>query len=343
MEVDRSHVANIWVWTNNLRLGPKQPGYDINTYLAPLIDDLKILWEEGVRCFDAYKEEYFTLRAVLLWTINDFPAYGTLLDIPGESKDEMNSRLDLVEMNIRPELAPMVIDNRTYISATCYTLLREEKYQFYPIGLGSLNSREDKRTDRSLSAGTYVRLDIQQLKQAHLHILQNTKEVMYELHEGKVVSNTIRWLAHGSNCGVMTYKGYMVNGSSYHTKSRDGHRTIQNSGMLVATTMQVSSAKGKNPVIGDMSFYGIIEDIWEVSYNTFNTVLFCIRTDDLYFTLVDLSRIGHSSNSFIIATYGKQVFYVSDPIDSRWSVVVMPPQKDFPLMMTLEICYRTTP
>ncbi|KAL0539850.1 hypothetical protein IC582_024071 [Cucumis melo] len=58
--------------------GPKQLGYDINTYLAPLIDDLKILWEEGIRCFDVYKEEYFTLRAVLLWTINDFPAYDNL-------------------------------------------------------------------------------------------------------------------------------------------------------------------------------------------------------------------------------------------------------------------------
>ncbi|KAL0533256.1 hypothetical protein IC582_030472 [Cucumis melo] len=58
--------------------GLKQPGYDINTYLAPLIDDLKILWEEGVRCFDAYKEEYFTLQVVLLWTINDFPVYGNL-------------------------------------------------------------------------------------------------------------------------------------------------------------------------------------------------------------------------------------------------------------------------
>ncbi|XP_031742398.1 uncharacterized protein LOC116404339 [Cucumis sativus] len=58
--------------------GPKQPGYDINTYLAPLIDDLQTLWTDGVRCFDAYKEEYFTLRAVLLWTINDFPAYGNL-------------------------------------------------------------------------------------------------------------------------------------------------------------------------------------------------------------------------------------------------------------------------
>ena len=46
--------------------GPKQLEYDINTYLIPLIDDLKILWEDGVRCFDAYKEEYFTLRVVLL-------------------------------------------------------------------------------------------------------------------------------------------------------------------------------------------------------------------------------------------------------------------------------------
>ncbi|KAA0025485.1 uncharacterized protein E5676_scaffold1112G00460 [Cucumis melo var. makuwa] len=57
--------------------------------------------------------------------------------------------------------------------------------------------------------------------------------------------------------------GYEIR-CSYHTKFRDDHRTVQNSGiMLVATTMQVSSAKDKNPVIGDMSFYGIIEDIWE--------------------------------------------------------------------------------
>ncbi|KAA0053269.1 transposase [Cucumis melo var. makuwa] len=594
----------------NLRLGPKQPGYDINTYLAPLIDDLKILWEEGVWCFDAYKEEYFPaygkqehgkppqplsgeaiyfkLKEMIFSSGkkcgknnnedgNDYwkrkseffelPYWknlhvrhcldvmhieknvcmnivGTLLDLPDKSKDGMNSRLDLVEMNIRPELAPIVTDNRTYIPAACYTLSREEKYWFYKtlaeikvpegyssnnrslvslndlklnglkshdchvlmqqllpiairsilpknvrytisrlcfffnaicaksfsvseldalqedivmtlcnlekyfppsfftimvhlvvhlvrevklcgsvylrwmypferymkvlksfvrnrnrpegciaeaqvceeavhfcsdflygldeIGLGSLNSREEKQTDRPLSAGTYVRPDMQKLKQAHLHILQNTEEVhpyieehmnhlkienprrakneqwlqvehnrsfgawirdkvMCELHEGKLVSNTIRWLAHGPNCGVMTYEGYMVNGCSYHTKSRDDHRTVQNSGiMLVATTMQVSSAKDKNPMIGDMSFYGIIEDIWEVCYNTFNIVLFkCkwvenkngVRIDDLHFTLVDLSRIGHSSDSFIIATHGQQVFYVSDPVDPRWSIV----------------------
>ncbi|BFG35205.1 hypothetical protein CerSpe_214790 [Prunus speciosa] len=58
--------------------GPKQPGNDIDVYLDPLIDDLKSLWD-GIRgVYDAHIGEYFTLRAALLWTINDFPAYGNL-------------------------------------------------------------------------------------------------------------------------------------------------------------------------------------------------------------------------------------------------------------------------
>ncbi|KAI9186443.1 hypothetical protein LWI28_017293 [Acer negundo] len=59
-------------------MGPQQPGNHIDVYLAPLIEDLKTLWDIGVDAFDANKQEYFTLRAVLLWTINDFPAYGNL-------------------------------------------------------------------------------------------------------------------------------------------------------------------------------------------------------------------------------------------------------------------------
>ena len=58
--------------------GPKQPGNDIDVYLAPLIEDLKMLWNEGVDVFDAYKKETFKLRALLFTTINDLPAYGNL-------------------------------------------------------------------------------------------------------------------------------------------------------------------------------------------------------------------------------------------------------------------------
>ena len=58
--------------------GPKQPGNDIDVYLAPLLEDLVTLWNEGVQVWDAYKRENFTLRAMLFCTINDFPALGNL-------------------------------------------------------------------------------------------------------------------------------------------------------------------------------------------------------------------------------------------------------------------------
>ncbi|CAL9025311.1 unnamed protein product [Prunus brigantina] len=61
-----------------LIFGPKKPENDIDIYLEPLIDDLKSLWD-GIRgVYDAHIGEYFTLRCVLLLTVNDFPAYGNL-------------------------------------------------------------------------------------------------------------------------------------------------------------------------------------------------------------------------------------------------------------------------
>ena len=246
--------------------GPRQPGKDIDVYLAPLLDDLKMLWEEGVESYDAHRQELFTLRVVLLWTINDFPAYGnlsgrvvkgyfacpicgedtfshrlkhgkknsytghrrflpcnhpfrkqkkafngkqefssppqplsgeeilrkidvisnswgknknsrgklnvnttncwkkksiffdleywkylhvrhsldvmhieknvcesiigTLLNIPGKTKDGLNSRLDLLEMGLRCELGPRFESNRTYLPPACYTLSKVEKKVF---------------------------------------------------------------------------------------------------------------------------------------------------------------------------------------------------------------------
>ena len=58
--------------------GPKQPGNDINVYIAPLIEVLKTLWDVGVDVFDAYKKQTFNLQAVLMWTISDFLAHRNL-------------------------------------------------------------------------------------------------------------------------------------------------------------------------------------------------------------------------------------------------------------------------
>ena len=57
---------------------PKQHEKDIDVYLAPLVDDLKILWNDNVEMYDSYCRKTFTLKSVMLWTTNDFPAYGNM-------------------------------------------------------------------------------------------------------------------------------------------------------------------------------------------------------------------------------------------------------------------------
>jgi hypothetical protein len=57
--------------------GPSNPKAGIDVYLQPLIDDLKRLWI-GELTYDISRKQNFTMRAALMWTINDFPAYGML-------------------------------------------------------------------------------------------------------------------------------------------------------------------------------------------------------------------------------------------------------------------------
>ena len=58
--------------------GPTSPGIAIDVYLEPLVEELRELWDVGVQAYDASSKEVFQLRAALMWTINDFPAYADL-------------------------------------------------------------------------------------------------------------------------------------------------------------------------------------------------------------------------------------------------------------------------
>ncbi|XP_052623770.1 uncharacterized protein LOC128129137 [Lactuca sativa] len=59
---------------------PKAPGKDLDVFLRPLVDELKQLWSFGVRTKDAATNTFFNMKAMLLWTINDFPARSSLSD-----------------------------------------------------------------------------------------------------------------------------------------------------------------------------------------------------------------------------------------------------------------------
>ena len=66
--------------------GPTSPGIAIDVYLQPFVEELRELWDVGVESFYASSNTKFQLRATLMWTINDFPAY---TDVSGWSTKGM--------------------------------------------------------------------------------------------------------------------------------------------------------------------------------------------------------------------------------------------------------------
>ena len=47
-----------------------------------------------------------------------------------------------------------------------------------------------------------------------------------------------------------------------------------------------------------------------------------VQTNDVGFTLLDLKKLAYQNDPFIMTEQAKQVFYVQDPCDERWSMVL---------------------
>jgi hypothetical protein len=145
-------------------------------------------------------------------------------------------------------------------------------------------------------------------------------------------SPRLRHLAFGPDARASFYSGYAINGNTFYTRSQDEASTMQNSGVCVdSEATYFASSKDKNPILGTMQYYGVIQEILVLDYMDFEIPLFrCkwvdnnngVRKDDLGFTLVNFDKVGNKNDPFILASQAKQVFYVTDPMDKKWSVVL---------------------
>lgn len=133
----------------------------------------------------------------------------------------------------------------------------------------------------------------------------------------------------------MKYYGYDINGYTFRTKSRDGS-VYQNSGVGVeATDMHISK---EAVTYGQNFYYGILREIWVLDYHIRKIPLFMcdwvenkkgIKKDNLGYTLVELNRLGHKDDPFILASQARQVFYVKDQLDKKMYIVFMTPPKNY--------------
>ncbi|BBN67204.1 hypothetical protein Prudu_8S000300 [Prunus dulcis] len=177
-------------------------------------------------------------------------------------------------------------------------------------------SSQKMGVSKPLSSCTVSLVDRDWLNQAHLYVLENTEEVLPYIEEHMIhikttypkfrkrtkwlqdkhnstfiqwlhfkhngVSENLRWLAAGPSMAVPSYRSYLINGVKFNTKAQDDVRIVQNSGVyLLAHTMQVASAKDKNPIVSNIGFYGVIQEIWDLDYHKFRIpVLRCDWVDN---------------------------------------------------------------
>ena len=159
----------------------------------------------------------------------------------------------------------------------------------------------------------------------HKHFGDWLKErVELDINEGgDILDEELRWIARGPTIMPLRHQSYVIDGRRFNTKARDGVRVNQNSGIsITAETMQVSSAKDKSPYRGPLTYYGVIEEIWELDYCAFRIPVFkCawadinsgVRKDELGFTIVDLNKLRSKNDPFVLASQAKQVSYIDNP------------------------------
>ncbi|KAL2511722.1 Protein argonaute 4 [Abeliophyllum distichum] len=95
--------------------GPQSLSKDMDVFLRPLVDELKELWTSGIDTRDvSTNNSIFRMRAMLLWTVSDFPTRSSLSGWSGQGYDacptfneETPSTcvIDLLEMEASKDVA----------------------------------------------------------------------------------------------------------------------------------------------------------------------------------------------------------------------------------------------
>ncbi|KAK9075560.1 hypothetical protein SSX86_003885 [Deinandra increscens subsp. villosa] len=108
--------------------------------------------------------------------------------------------------------------------------------------------------------------------------------------------------------------------------------------MLEAMTNSFSSARDNNPIMGDVTYYGILNEIIELEYDADKKVVLfhCDwisngsrkKQDDNGFTLLNFEGLKSHNDPFILASQAQQVFYVADRVDKGWKVVIKTTPRD---------------
>jgi hypothetical protein len=145
-----------------------------------------------------------------------------------------------------------------------------------------------------------------------------------------VITDEISNLAAGPLFTVTRYEGMDINGYTFYTMTQDKKSVYQNSGVRVGAIVDDSHDDDDDTEID--TYYGQIEEIWELDYVGLKVAFFPCRwvtngkrvvSKEKYgYVSVDLWVFGYKNEPFVFANDVEQVFYVSDLAKKNWYLVM---------------------
>jgi hypothetical protein len=125
-----------------------------------------------------------------------------------------------------------------------------------------------------------------------------------------------------------------INGYTLYTMTQDIKGIYQNNGVRVRAVVDVSHDEDD---METYTYYGQIEEIWDLDYVGLKVALFrcrwitngkrAVSKDKYGYVSVDLRVFGYKKEPFVYANDVEQVFYITDLAKNNWSVA-MPGKKD---------------
>ncbi|GJR54395.1 uncharacterized protein Tco_1404916 [Tanacetum coccineum] len=350
--------------------GNMTPGNNIDVYLEPLLEELKELWDDGVETYDASTKTKFEMHASLLWTISDYPAYANLSRWSTKERIFTPSFFDVmihlfVHLASEAKIGGPVHYRWMYPVERYLSILKsyvqnksrpkgsiaegyivEECLSFCSLYLSPDIETEHNRTCQNYDDGGSVKV----IEFINEHTLQcqhsETATEWFQDHIEKLhmmgdqrIIEELRVLANDLAEVVKNYEGFIINGFRFKRKELESKRKTQNSRvMLLAMKDSFSSSKDNNPIVGDVTYYRVINDIIELEYSTNKKVVLfdCDwisngrrkKEDENGFTLLNFKGLKPHNKHFILASQAQQVFYIADPVDKGWKVVIKTTTRD---------------
>ncbi|KAL4388293.1 hypothetical protein GQ457_09G021840 [Hibiscus cannabinus] len=230
----------------------------------------------------------------------------------------------------RKRVSRLVLDEQGLAQAHRYVLFNSDEVSPYI----KKQEQEIKRRNRRKRFSPF---EIHKLQSETFNTWFRDYVPLLDRQEDTSVVDVVKWLARGPTEVVKRYSGYIINGFRYHTTRREKNLKTQNSGVVVTSkTWSYASARDKQPVEGEVNYYGALKDIVELNYSgRFKVVLFkCdwvdinrgCKKDKFGFTLVNFSHLAHRGNNliddpYVLASQVKKVYFVKDERQPGWLTV----------------------